>query len=238
MIPSAIMTYLTSHFVLPHEKTLYGSLSCTNTRPANSHSFTVSLTISAIIAIRERSSTWEKLNCYPLCMKHDTSLAILHISCRKYETPQCVTELQFTWNTHCLKLKPFKPYSALLVTSYCVCTAQKKVPVRSLASAERVRQGEVGGVTPKVTFTWWLLGLALKAPWLGPGGPIFWVQVSRSHKLISRVVHFAVWITAKLCHSNSASDVIHISRSKKCCLVLGTVTEFCLPWKRAACSWD
>ena len=33
-------------------------------------------------------------------------------------------------------------------------------------------QGEVGGVTCRVTCTWWLLGLAVKAPWLGPGGPI------------------------------------------------------------------
>ena len=40
------------------------------------------------------------------------------------------------------------------------------------ASAERVGQGEVGGVTSRVTCTWWLLGLAVKAPWLGPGGPI------------------------------------------------------------------
>ena len=32
-------------------------------------------------------------------------------------------------------------------------------------------QGEVGGVTRRVTCTWWLLGLAVKAPWLGPGGP-------------------------------------------------------------------
>ena len=27
-------------------------------------------------------------------------------------------------------------------------------------------------VTHRVTCTWWLLGLAVKAPWLGPGGPI------------------------------------------------------------------
>ena len=33
-------------------------------------------------------------------------------------------------------------------------------------------QGEVGGVTRRVTCTWWLLGLAVKVPWLGPGGPI------------------------------------------------------------------
>ena len=48
------------------------------------------------------------------------------------------------------------------------------------ASAERVGQGEVGqgeegqgevgGVTGRVLCTWWLLGLALKRPWLVPGG--------------------------------------------------------------------
>ena len=38
------------------------------------------------------------------------------------------------------------------------------------ASAERVGQGEMGGVTHRVTCTWWL-GLALKGPWLVPGGP-------------------------------------------------------------------
>ena len=39
------------------------------------------------------------------------------------------------------------------------------------ASAERVGQGEESGVTHRVTYTWWLLGLALKGPWLVPGGP-------------------------------------------------------------------
>ena len=38
------------------------------------------------------------------------------------------------------------------------------------ASAKRVGQGEVGGVTGRVLCTWWLLGLALKRPWLVPGG--------------------------------------------------------------------
>ena len=32
---------------------------------------------------------------------------------------------------------------------------------------------EVGGVTHRVTCTWWLPGLAVKALWLGLGGPIF-----------------------------------------------------------------
>ena len=34
-----------------------------------------------------------------------------------------------------------------------------------------VGQREVGGVTRRMTCTWWLLSLAVKAPWLGPGGP-------------------------------------------------------------------
>ena len=40
------------------------------------------------------------------------------------------------------------------------------------ASVERVGQGEVGWVTHRLLCTWWLLGLAMKGPWLGPGGPI------------------------------------------------------------------
>ena len=39
------------------------------------------------------------------------------------------------------------------------------------ASAERVGQGEVGGITRRVTCTWWLLGLVVKVSWLGQGGP-------------------------------------------------------------------
>ena len=30
----------------------------------------------------------------------------------------------------------------------------------------------MGAVTHRVTYTWWLLGLAVKVPWLGLGGPI------------------------------------------------------------------
>ena len=40
------------------------------------------------------------------------------------------------------------------------------------ASAQRVGKGEVGGVTCRLTYTWWLLSLAVKPPWLAPGGPI------------------------------------------------------------------
>ena len=40
------------------------------------------------------------------------------------------------------------------------------------ASGERMGQGEVGGAIPRMTSTWWLLGLAVTAPWVGPSGPI------------------------------------------------------------------
>ena len=39
------------------------------------------------------------------------------------------------------------------------------------ALEERVGQGEVHGVTHRVTCRWWLLGLAMKKSWLGLGGP-------------------------------------------------------------------
>ena len=37
-------------------------------------------------------------------------------------------------------------------------------------SAERVGQGKVGGITRRVLCSWQLLGLAVKGPWLAPGG--------------------------------------------------------------------
>ena len=40
------------------------------------------------------------------------------------------------------------------------------------ASADRLGQGEVGGVTHKVLCTWQLLGLAVKGLWLAAGGLI------------------------------------------------------------------
>ena len=40
------------------------------------------------------------------------------------------------------------------------------------ASAERVGQGEVGGVIRRVTCTWWLVWLSVEMPWLALGGPI------------------------------------------------------------------
>ena len=46
-------------------------------------------------------------------------------------------------------------------------TAQKTVCTLALHSAQRVGQGEVGGVIRRVLCSWQLLGLAVKEPWLG-----------------------------------------------------------------------
>ena len=63
-------------------------------------------------------------------------------------------------------------------TSHCT---EKEVSVHlraGSASAERVGQGEMGEV---VCCTWWLLGLAVKATWLGSGGPILALTASWLH---------------------------------------------------------
>ena len=57
-------------------------------------------------------------------------------------------------------------------TAHCAETIVSAHWYTGSVSAERVGQGEVGGVTHRVTYTWWLLGLAVKTPWLGPCGPI------------------------------------------------------------------
>ena len=57
----------------------------------------------------------------------------------------------------------------LLILLYC----SEKISQRAgFASAERVGQGEVGGVSHRVLCTGQLLGLAVKGPWLAPGGSI------------------------------------------------------------------
>ena len=50
-------------------------------------------------------------------------------------------------------------------------------------------QGEVVGVTRRVTCTWWLLGLAVKAPWLGPGGPILVLAAWTADRLRKHYSH-------------------------------------------------
>ena len=54
-------------------------------------------------------------------------------------------------------------------------------------------QREVGRVTCRATCTWWLLGLVVKAPWLGPGEPILalaaWTGLENTALTLYRV-HF------------------------------------------------
>ena len=79
----------------------------------------------------------------------------------------------FEFGAIALSFNPLNPivHFWLHHTAHCM---EKIVSARlrmGSASAERVGQGEVGEVTRRVTGTWWLLGLALKRPWLVPGGP-------------------------------------------------------------------
>ena len=54
----------------------------------------------------------------------------------------------------------------------------------------------VGRVARSVTYTWWLLGLAVKGPWLGPGGPPLaqtsWTGLENTTHLVG-VVGVGVW---------------------------------------------
>ena len=75
------------------------------------------------------------------------------------------------------KLDDFKlnPLNIQCTFGYIIlCTTQKRLCAvhAGSASAEWVGQGKVGGVTCRVSCTWWLLGLAVKVPWLGMGRPI------------------------------------------------------------------
>ena len=59
--------------------------------------------------------------------------------------------------------------------------AEKMVSVRLHVGsllAEKMGQGEVGGVTRRVTCKWWQLGLAVKVPWLGLDEPILALTAS------------------------------------------------------------
>ena len=73
----------------------------------------------------------------------------------------------------------FKPYSALLVI--ILRTTQKRKSLHASAQVlhqqKGYRKGLTGGGRWRVTCTWWLLGLAVKVPWLEPVGPILALTV-------------------------------------------------------------
>ena len=68
----------------------------------------------------------------------------------------------------------FKPYSALLVTSYCALRKKDSLCVLRVWFYTSRKGGTEGGGLGhrRVTCTWWLLGLAVEAPWLRQGGQI------------------------------------------------------------------
>ena len=70
-------------------------------------------------------------------------------------------------------------------------------------------QGEVGGITCRVTCTRWLLPLAVKAPWLGPAGPILALAFhGRLRKHYSHLVGLAgkaAWALSS-CLTNESAD--------------------------------
>ena len=73
--------------------------------------------------------------------------------------------------TYCIKLvNPLNRFGYITLR-----TAQKRWSLRAcvlaLLQQKGLGQGEVHGVTRRVLCTWWLLGLALKRPWLAQGGP-------------------------------------------------------------------
>ena len=80
-----------------------------------------------------------------------------------------------------------------------------------------VGQGEVGGVTCRVTCTWWLLGLAVKAPWLGPGGPFCPGYMERLRKHYSHLVGGsflagkAAWALSKCMTTKSADHCMLVN---------------------------
>ena len=66
-------------------------------------------------------------------------------------------------------LHPLNPYSVLLVTSYWALPRKDSLCMlcAQFCVSRKGGTGDVGGVTHRVTCTWWWLGLAVKAPWLG-----------------------------------------------------------------------
>ena len=80
----------------------------------------------------------------------------------------------FKPHLHCKQgsVHPFKPYSALLVTSYCALRRKDSLYALCARFYLSRKGGTGGGGCGHPQGTWWLLGLAVKAPWSGPVGPI------------------------------------------------------------------
>ena len=87
---------------------------------------------------------------------------------------KCWYEIQCTRLCICKLPNPLNPIVHFWLHHSAQC-AEKIISacyVDGSASAKRVGQGKMGGFTRSVTCAWWLLGLTVKAPRLGPGRPI------------------------------------------------------------------
>ena len=62
------------------------------------------------------------------------------------------------------------------------------------------------------------------------------LTISQPHKLISQAVHFAVWISTDAVLMVQVTPISYLQG--RMWYDVGKVAKFCLPWKRAACSWD
>ena len=69
--------------------------------------------------------------------------------------------------------------------SCCALRRKDSLFVLARRLAERVGQGEVGGVTRRMLCTWQLLGLVVKGSWLAPGGPIPTLVASKHYPHLS-----------------------------------------------------
>ena len=126
-----------------------------------------------------------------------------------------------------------------LVTSHCTekISACFACLHAGSVSAERVGQGEVGGVTRKVLCTCWLLGLAVREPWLGLGRPppilTAWTGLENTTLTLVEgwfLAKKAAW-SLRLCMATNSADCCMLviewvwSKSQVCLLMMGSVLE-------------
>ena len=103
-------------------------------------------------------------------------------------------------------------------TAHCALHRKDNCACGSV-SAERVGEGEVGVVTHRVTCTWWLLlGLAVKAPWLGQDGPILalaWAGgMTNMRADYCMLIHEWEWLRSSLLVQNLKVDLGSVLESE------------------------
>ena len=123
-----------------------------------SYTFNLALTCSSVWPCCIGSLLREGCSCF---ITNVHALAIKGYRVASQDEVCMVTEMSISLiiNQGSSGLKPFKPYIVyMILVTFGYITSP--CPTLS-ASAERVGQGEVGGITRRVTCTWWLVGLAV-----------------------------------------------------------------------------